>query len=64
MQTIIDQARVDGYHIMVGAIDSENISSIDFHKRFGFIETARMPEVALKNGQWLNLVFMQLIFAK
>jgi phosphinothricin acetyltransferase len=63
MQTIIDQARVDGYHIMVGAIDSENISSIDFHKRFGFVETARMPEVALKNGQWLNLVFMQLIIA-
>ena len=59
MQTIINQATADGYHVMTGAIDSANQSSIDFHKRFGFTETARMPEVALKNGVWLNLVFMQ-----
>jgi len=63
MQTIINQAKSDGYHVMLGAIDSENKGSIDFHKRFGFVETARMPEVALKNGQWLNLVFMQLNLA-
>ena len=63
MQTIIDQAKLDGYHVMLGAIDAENKGSIEFHKRFGFIETARMPEVALKNGQWLNLVFMQLNLA-
>jgi phosphinothricin acetyltransferase len=60
MQTIIDQATTDGYHVMIGAIDSANQPSIDFHKKFGFTETARMPEVALKNGQWLDLVFMQL----
>ena len=59
MQTIIDEATKDGYHVMIGAIDSANHSSIDFHKKFGFVETARMPEVALKNGQWLDLVFMQ-----
>jgi len=59
MQTIIDEATKDGYHIMIGAIDSANHSSIDFHKKFGFAETARMPEVALKNGKWLDLVFMQ-----
>ena len=59
MQTIIDQAKADGFHVMIGAIDSKNQSSIEFHKRFGFTETARMPEVALKNGQWLDLVFMQ-----
>jgi phosphinothricin acetyltransferase len=59
MQTIIDQATTDGYHVMIGAIDSANQSSIDFHKKYGFVETARMPEVALKNGKWLDLVFMQ-----
>ena len=59
MQSIIDQATSDGYHVMIGAIDSANTSSIDFHKKFGFTETARMPEVALKNGKWLDLVFMQ-----
>ena len=64
MQTIIDQATTDGYHVMIGAIDSANQPSIDFHKKFGFVETARMPEVALKNGQWLDLVFMQRTLAK
>jgi L-amino acid N-acyltransferase len=59
MQTIIDEATKDGYHVMIGAIDAENRGSIEFHKRFGFTETARMPEVALKNGKWLDLVFMQ-----
>lgn len=59
MQTIIDHAKTDGYHVMIGAIDAANQQSIEFHKRFGFIEVARMPEVALKNDQWLTLVFMQ-----
>jgi len=59
MKTIIDQAKVDGHHVMIGAIDSDNQQSINFHKRFGFTETARMPEVALKNNKWLTLIFMQ-----
>jgi phosphinothricin acetyltransferase len=63
MQTIIDDASLNGYHVMIGAIDSANQASIDFHKRFGFVESARMPEVALKNGEWLTLVFMQITLA-
>ncbi len=59
MKTIIKQAKTDGHHVMIGAIDSDNQQSINFHKRFGFIETARMPEVALKKNKWLTLVFMQ-----
>ena len=59
MKTIIDHAKTDGYHVMIGAIDAANQQSIEFHKRFGFVEVARMPEVALKNDQWLTLVFMQ-----
>jgi L-amino acid N-acyltransferase YncA len=59
MKTIIDHAKTDGYHVMIGAIDAANQQSIEFHKRFGFVVVARMPEVALKNDQWLTLVFMQ-----
>lgn len=59
MQTLINKAAEDRFHVMVGAIDAENHGSIEFHKKFGFVETARMPEVAQKNGQWLTLVFMQ-----
>lgn len=59
MQTLINKAAEDRFHVMVGAIDAENHGSIEFHKKFGFVETARMPEVAQKNGHWLTLVFMQ-----
>jgi phosphinothricin acetyltransferase len=45
--------------IMVAGIDSENTRSIEFHKRFGFIETARMPGVAIKHDKLLTLVLMQ-----
>ena len=45
--------------IMVAGIDSENTRSIEFHKRFGFIETARMPGVAIKHEKRLTLVLMQ-----
>lgn len=59
MRSLIEQAEDDGLHAMIAAIDSENQGSLDFHKKFGFFESARMPEVALKNGKWLTLVFMQ-----
>ena len=58
---LIELARKDGRHVMVGGIDSENIASIELHKNFGFSETARMPEIAKKNGQLLTLVLMQKI---
>ena len=45
--------------IMVAGIDSENTRSIEFRKRFGFIETARMPGVAIKHEKRLTLVLMQ-----
>jgi len=53
------RARADGVRVMVAAIDSSNIRSIDFHARMGFVEVARMPGVGEKWGQRLDLVLMQ-----
>jgi phosphinothricin acetyltransferase len=44
---------------MVGGIASDNLPSLALHERFGFVETARMPEVGFKFGRWLDLIFMQ-----
>jgi L-amino acid N-acyltransferase YncA len=60
MGALIDQARISGRHTMVAAIDSTNESSIQFHRRLGFVEVARMPEVGAKFGRWLELVLLQL----
>jgi len=48
-------------HVMVAAIDSKNLGSISLHAQFRFVESARMPEVAKKNGSALTLVLMQKI---
>jgi phosphinothricin acetyltransferase len=44
---------------MVGGADGANQGSIRFHRRHGFVETARMAEVGHKFGRWLDLVFFQ-----
>ncbi len=61
MAALIDRARAAGLHVMVGAIDGENVDSIRFHERMGFVEVARMPETGFKFGRWLDLVLMQRI---
>ena len=58
---LIERARTLGKHVMVAGIAGENDISIRLHAKHGFVETARMPEVGLKFGRWLDLVFMQLM---
>ena len=58
---LIVLAKEEGYHTMIGGIDAANTGSIDFHKKFGFVETGIIKEVGFKFGKWLDLQFMQLI---
>ncbi len=59
LEALIERARTAGLHVMVGAIDAANTGSIEFHRRLGFVEVARMPEVGCKFDRWLDLVLMQ-----
>ncbi|MEZ5216190.1 MAG: N-acetyltransferase family protein [Ilumatobacteraceae bacterium] len=61
LEELLERARSQGMHVMVGGIDGANESSLRFHERLGFVETARMPEVGIKFGRWLELVFVQKI---
>lgn len=58
---LIQLAKKQGYHNMIGAIDAENSGSIAFHKRFGFVESGIIKEAGFKFNKWLDLLFMQLI---
>jgi phosphinothricin acetyltransferase len=58
---LIVLAKDEGYHTMIGGIDAANTGSIDFHRKFGFVETGILKEVGFKFGKWLDLQFMQLI---
>lgn len=58
-EALCERAAAIGKHVMVGAIDGANAGSIRMHEKLGFKEVGRMPEAAIKRGQWLDLVFMQ-----
>jgi phosphinothricin acetyltransferase len=60
MHALIDKARASGKHTMIAGIDSTNEASIRFHRRLGFTEVARMPEIGAKFGRWLTLVMLQI----
>ena len=59
IEALLERARSAGVHVMVAAIDGENVESLKFHERLGFVEVARMPQTGVKFGRWLDLVLMQ-----
>ena len=58
---LVERARTQGLHVMVGALEAGNQTSLRLHEGQGFVETGRMPEVGSKFERWLTLVFMQKI---
>ena len=59
LSRLMEIAREQDRHVMVGAVDADNHASIALHLRFGFGEVARMPGVARKRGTWRTLVLLQ-----
>ena len=58
---LIELAKSQGLHTMIGVIDSENKSSITFHEQFGFKTVGIIKESGYKFDRWLDSVFMQLL---
>ncbi len=60
---LIDLAREQQLHVLVAGIDARNEVSIRLHRHFGFTEAGLFKQVGYKFGQWLDLLFMQLILS-
>jgi phosphinothricin acetyltransferase len=58
---LIQIAKEQDYHTMIGGIDASNAASIAFHEKFGFTECGVIREAGFKFGRWLDLLFMQLV---
>lgn len=61
LEILIEKAKEQGYHNMIGGIDASNSGSIEFHRKFGFEECGIIKQAAWKFDRWLDLLFMQLI---
>jgi len=58
---LIEIAKAQGLHTIIGVIDSENKSSIAFHEQFGFKTVGIIKESGYKFDRWLDSVLMQLL---
>ncbi|ESU28655.1 phosphinothricin N-acetyltransferase YncA [Flavobacterium limnosediminis JC2902] len=61
LKELIEIAKLQKLHTMIGVIDSENKGSISFHERLGFKVAGQLKETGYKFDRWLDSVFVQLI---
>jgi phosphinothricin acetyltransferase len=61
LQKIIEVARQNGKHALIGGISADNLPSIRLHEKFGFVEVANLKQVGYKFDRWLDLKFFELI---
>lgn len=60
LKELIELAKAQKLHIMIGVIDSENVNSIRFHEQFGFENVGFIKESGFKFDRWLHSVIMQM----
>lgn len=60
LQRLIDEAKSQKLHTMIGVIDAENKESILFHEKYGFKTVGVIKESGYKFERWLDSVLMQL----
>ncbi|GAB4268991.1 MAG: GNAT family N-acetyltransferase [Pararhodobacter sp.] len=59
MTALMDQARAQGLHLMIGGISGSNAAGLAFHEALGFTEAGRVREAGWKFGTYHDLVLMQ-----
>ena len=61
LNEMIEAAKSQHYHMMIGGIDAENAASIALHQSLGFTHCASIKQAGFKFGRWLDLEFYQLL---
>jgi phosphinothricin acetyltransferase len=61
MRKLVDAAREQDYHVMVGGIDATNAASVRLHEKLGFVHAGTIRHAGFKFGRWLDLAFYQLL---
>lgn len=58
MEALLQEARQQKLHVLIGAVEAENHASIRLHEKHGFKATSTLAQVGRKFDRWLDLVFM------
>ncbi len=61
LQRLVERAREQQYHVLVGGIDVANAASIALHESVGFSHAGTIRQAGFKFGRWLDLAFYQLL---
>lgn len=59
LEDLMKKAKAKGISAILANISSLNDSSINFHKKNGFVECGRFQKIGKKNGQIFDVVWMQ-----
>ncbi len=61
LEQVIERARAQEYHTLIGGIDVGNRASIALHEALGFVHAGTIRQAGFKFGRWLDLGFYQLL---
>lgn len=51
--------KLQGYQVLYALITAENVPSVRFHKKSGYILRGNFPDCGFKFGRWLGLYWME-----
>ena len=61
LSNLIDRARALGHHTILAGVSAEQEASLALHLAFGFGKVAHLRELGFKHGQWLDVIYLQLL---
>jgi phosphinothricin acetyltransferase len=59
LKMLIDKSEEKGYWTLKAGIFPENLSSLQLHKNFGFIEVGRRVRIGQLNGVWRDVLLIE-----
>lgn len=61
LMDLIERARAAGYHSLIGGASADQAASLALQDNLGFVRVAHFKEVGYKFGQWLDVIYSQLM---
>ncbi len=58
-QALEEQLKKQNVYVLLACITAGNAESVGFHEKFAYREVAYFPNLGYKNGEWLDVLWMQ-----